>query len=275
MISAFLALIGVLTPATAHASFISEIVGAVGVGMPSLGYGPEAFVGLAQLLVSQLRPLLFIVGALVITILGFRMVIGQEDESIDKAKTTIIAVISGIMIAFLIEPFVAAFYGVGGESLNGGGAAVVNTQVGGILNWAMTLAGVLAVLMIIVSGLKAVFSPTNEEGISNLRATIFSVIFGLLLMIFRVALTVAFGGTGTPSPTPLIGAIVQILTFVLGFVALAAVVVIIYAGILLLLNYGRDEEISKAKGIIARAIIGIIIILVSIGIIQFVIGVAK
>ena len=270
------ALIGLFAP-HAHASFIEEVVGAVGVGLPSLGYGAQAYVGIAQLFISQIRPLLFIVGVLTITILGFRMIIGQEDESIDKAKTTIIAVLSGIMLAFLIEPFIASFYGVQGEALNNlpAAAGMFDTQIGGILNWAMTVAAILAVLMIIVSGLKAVVSPLNEEGITNLRATIVSVIFGMLLLIFRVAISLAFGASGRPDPNYVIAIIVQILTFVLGFIALAAVVVIIYAGILLILNYGREDEISKAKGIIARAIIGIIIILVSIGIIQFVIGVAK
>ncbi len=271
------ALIGWLLPHTHAQGFIQEVVGAVGVGLPTLGYGADAYVGIAQLFVSQARPMLFIVGALVITILGFRMIIGQEDESIDKAKTTIIAVLSGIMIAFLIEPFLAAFFGYAGENLNnpGIGVGIISREVGGILNWAMTIAGILAVLMIIVSGLKAIVSPLNEEGISNMRATIVSVIFGLLLLIFRVGISLAFGASGQPDPNQIIAIIVRILTFVLGFVALAAVVVIIYAGILLLLNYGRDDEISKAKGIIARAVIGIIIILISIGIIQFVIGVAN
>jgi hypothetical protein len=260
----------------AHAQgYISEVIGAVGAGMPSLGYGAASLVTIAQLFVTQLRPLLFIVGTLVITILGFRMIIGQEDESIDKAKTTIIAVLSGIMLAFLIEPFFNAFFGTAGEALNnpGAGAAIIGTEIGGILNWAMTIAGVLAITMIIVSGLKAIVSPLNEEGISNMRSTIISVIFGMLLLICRVAISIAFGATGAATPAPLIAIIVNILTFVLGFVALAAVVVIVYAGILLVLNYGRDDEISKAKGIITRAIIGIIIILVSIGIVQFVIGV--
>lgn len=259
----------------AHAqSYISEVISAVGVGLPSMGYGAAAYVGIAQLLVAQLRPLLFIVGTLVITILGFRMIIGQEDESIDKAKTTIIAVISGIMLAFLIEPFIAAFYGVAGEVVTapGAGANIVAQEVGGIIDWALSIAGVLAVLMIIVSGLKAVASPFSEEGIGNMRSTIISVGFGMILLVFRVAINVAFGSTGAPSAQPIIAILVNILTFVLGFVALAAVVVLIYAGILMMLNYGREDEISRAKGIIARAIIGIIIILVSIGIVQFVIG---
>lgn len=270
-------IIGLLLPQAQAQGFIQEVVGAVGVGLPSLGYGANAFVGIAQLFVSQARPMLFIVGALVITILGFRMIIGQEDESIDKAKTTIIAVLSGIMIAFLIEPFLAAFYGYAGESLNSpaGGAGILSTEIGGIINWALTIAGILAVLMIIVSGLRAIVSPLNEEGLSNLRGTIVSVIFGLLLLIFRVGISLAFGASGQPDPNQIIAIIVRVLTFVLGFVALAAVIVIVYAGILLLLNYGREDEISKAKGIIARAVIGIIIILLSIGIIQFVIGVAQ
>lgn len=255
-------------------TYIRDIIGAVGIGMPTLGQGAGAYVNLAEIIISQLRPLLFILGTLLITILGFRMVIGQEDESIDKAKTTIISVISGIMIAFLIEPFIGAFYGAYGESITAPamGVSILSAQVEGILDWILTLAGIIAVTMIIVSGLKAVANPLNEEGLSNLRQTIISVAAGMLVLIFRVAITIGFGATGNPNPNIIIEAIVTILTFLLAFIGLAAVVVLIYAGILMLLNFGNDEAISKAKGIIQRAIIGIIIILVSIGIVQFVIG---
>lgn len=255
---------------TAHAQgYISDVIRAVSWNMPTLGYGPEAVVAFVQTLVNQLRPLLFLVGTLVLTIFGFRMIIGQEDESIDKAKTAVLAVVSGIMIAFLIEPMIAGFYGYE----TGPDPTIITTEIEGIINWALGIAGVLAITMIIVTGLKAVASPTSEEGVEKLRSVIISVITGMILLLFRVAISIAVGGTGQPNPNVIISTLVHIVTFVLGFVALAAVVVLIYAGALMVLNFGRDEEVSKAKGIIQRAIIGIIILLLSIGIVQFVIGV--
>ena len=260
---------------TAHAQgFILDLIGSVSWGLPTFGSGSGAIAFMAQSLVNQFRPLLFFVGLLALTIFGFRMVIGQEDESIDKAKTAVIAVISGLMVAVLIENFIAAFYGyTGGEEAPPVGPGIVNLQILGILNWALSIAGVLAVTMIIVSGLKAVTSPTNEEGITNLRSTITSVVIGMLVLGFRIVIAIAVGATGAPSPNLIIAMIANILTFVLGFVAIAAVIVLVYAGILMVTNYGREEEVTKAKGIIQRAILGIIILLLSIGIVQFVVGV--
>jgi hypothetical protein len=56
---------------------------------------------------------------------------------------------------------------------------------------------------------------------------------------------------------------VVVLTFlhkVLGFVGLAAVIVIIIAGIYLIISMGEDEQRDKAKKIIQYAIIGMLII---------------
>lgn len=54
--------------------------------------------------------------------------------------------------------------------------------------------------------------------------------------------------------------IISIVNFVLGFLGLAAVIVIVYAGILYVTSAGNDDNLGKAKNAIKYAVIGILII---------------
>ncbi len=85
---------------------------------------------------------------------------------------------------------------------------------------------------------------------------------------FSTALA-AFGGPipaipGTPGAADqdsIRGVIVNVLMLVLDFMALAAVVFVVIAGIRLIVSGGNDEAKDKAKKIILYVIIGLLIIL--------------
>lgn len=66
--------------------------------------------------------------------------------------------------------------------------------------------------------------------------------------------------------------ILTILNYFLGFLGLLTVIFIIYAGILYVTAGGNDENVNKAKGIIKNAAIGLIIILLSFALVNFVLG---
>jgi hypothetical protein len=63
-----------------------------------------------------------------------------------------------------------------------------------------------------------------------------------------------------------------VLNYFLGFLGLLTVIFIIYAGILYVTAAGNDENTTKAKGIIKNAAIGLIIILLSFALVNFVLG---
>jgi type IV secretory pathway VirB2 component (pilin) len=64
--------------------------------------------------------------------------------------------------------------------------------------------------------------------------------------------------------------VLDILQTVVSFMGLAAVVVIVIAGIILVVGLGTDESREKAKKIILYAIIGLIVILLARAIVEFV-----
>ncbi len=85
----------------------------------------------------------------------------------------------------------------------------------------------------------------------------------------------AFGGPipplpGTPTGVNVRATVAGALIFVLNFVALAAVVVIVIAGIRLIVSQGDQEQKETAKKTIFYAIAGLVIILLARVIVGFV-----
>jgi len=64
-----------------------------------------------------------------------------------------------------------------------------------------------------------------------------------------------------PIKQPLRETVIKVLVYVLNFLALAAVIVIIIAGIRLLVSQGEEEQITKARKTILWALAGLIVVL--------------
>lgn len=262
--------------------------GTVGGLLPNPG---NDFNTIVSTFVVNMRPLVFVSAVFVITLAGFRMVITDEEESFNKAKRIISAAITGVMLSFLVEPFIDAFYGDG--NVFGGigigaipqgnastGASILSEEALGVIDWVLTIVAVLAVFIIIIGGVKAMASAGSDEGVTQLRRTVFSVIGGILLIVFRVAINETLGlpedsglPSGTAGPGPIIGAGITILNYLLGFLFIVALAMVTYAGIQMVLNFGQEEQFTKARGLVFRVGIGLVVIAVSLVIINLVVSV--
>ncbi len=273
-------LVSLLTPTTAFAGYglITDTVNDVGFSLPTLMGAPCSgpgcgFIAIMLHIIARFRPLVTVVGALVICIFGIRMMIAQEDDAITKARTVMTGIVSGLVLVWLIEPFVSAFYGSQGEHFQGdigGTLTIAGTEIGGLINWALALVAVLAIFMIALSCFKALFKPDSEESIKNIRTTVTGVLAGILLLAFHQFIAVNFIGS-TQNPIPVLGAAVSIVAFLLMFLALAALLVLIYAGINVVLSMGKDDAWTKAKALLGRAALGFIAILASLTLVRFII----
>ena len=68
--------------------------------------------------------------------------------------------------------------------------------------------------------------------------------------------------------SPFRQAVIGIINYVLTFLGLAAVAFIVYAGILMVMDQGSEENVGKAKNIIIYAGIGIIVVMLSFAIVR-------
>lgn len=270
-----------------YAQTVDSAAAAVG---STFGFQATSFLGIITAVVRSIRPLIFVGGIFIITLSGFRMVITEEEESFNKAQRIISATVTGIMLAFLVEPFVDAFYGDGSiwgvigigtvpQGNAAAGAAVLSAEILGLIDWFLTLVAIVAVFIIIISGVKAMSQAGSEEGLTQLRRTVFSVISGILLIAFRVAINQTLGlptisgATGTADAAPAIAAVIRLLNYLLGFIAIVGLAMLTYAGMQMILNFGDEEMFKKARGLAFRVGIGILVIAISLALINIVVSV--
>lgn len=238
--------------------------------------------------VGQLRPFITLIAGLIILIQGMRMVISQEDDYTDKVKTTITACLAGIVTMYLIPTFIDTFYGNGGSVWNNGqmvgGASAAAREVTGLINWALTIVAIVAIAMIVVTGVKAIAQSGSEDGLAQMRKAIIAIGSGIIILILRRSLNYALGLTppdeGVTDPNPVPQAIVfidtgfRVLKFFLGFIGLIALLVVIYAGVRLVISLGNEDAMKDAKGLLTRALMGFFVIIISLALVTFVIQLA-
>jgi len=212
---------------------------------------------------------------LMIIIAGFRLVISQAEDALTTARRTILASIIGLFLMFLTEPVVDAMYGgyvlapataVSNPILS---ANILSIEILGVLRWGETLVAIVAVLLLIVQAIAVFGSFGQEETIRKAYRAVFYTVVGILLLVFDRAIAAVFGYNtigalpGAPNAGIFIVEIFGLLRFFLIFVAIIVVAVIVYAGFLMLLNFGNDDFITKGKGFLLNAGLGLLLIVVS------------
>ena len=78
--------------------------------------------------------------------------------------------------------------------------------------------------------------------------------------------------SGDIDKRPLGDVILAMVNYFIGFLGFVAVVVFVYAGVLWVLSGGNDEQITKAKKIMTYAAMGLLIVILSFSIVQFITG---
>lgn len=225
-------------------------------------------------LVTAFWPLWTFVAVLVLVIAGYTLMISHDENAIDKAKTTIIAVVIGGVITVLITA-------IGGTNVIGWvyngtyGVAFRNTGVlfgieaEGVAGWITAMAAMVGIVIIIITVLKAVASfGGDESAYSNTRTVILHVILGLILIGGATIVRNVFFASGEPSP--FIGLVRDKIGIVLGFMTLIAIAILIVAGFRMVTSFGREEEYSAAKSLAVRAVFGLLVILLSYSLVFFV-----
>ena len=70
------------------------------------------------------------------------------------------------------------------------------------------------------------------------------------------------------------GVAIEVISWVLGLLGLAALIMIIYGGVIWMTAAGNEDQVGQAKKLLAAGVIGLIIILMSYGLAQFVLDAA-
>lgn len=149
-----------------------------------------------------------------------------------------------------------------------------------LLNFLRYIAAVIFFLILIFAFYKIIFAGGNEEWFQNGKKTFIAAAIGFIVMLLAEPIVrMVYGWDncswdklfGIPtecvnrqfSPNSFFDIIIKIIIFLNWFIALVTVIMIMYAGFLVLTGGGDEEKSEKAKKTILYAAIGVLIILFS------------
>lgn len=238
--------------------------------VPTFAYASGADIrDIAYGLITTFKGTWMVVATLVIVVAGFTLMLSHDEGQLQKASKTIIAVVIGGVIITLMLLLGGNYATLIGFFYNGtanfnvlSGLPAVQLQTEGIASWLMTMAVVGGVIVIIIGMLEAVFSfGADEAAYDKLRTALLHIILALLVMIAAKIIREVFFVIHEPSP--LLAFMIGKLLIVLGIISFIAVVILIYAGVRMVVSFGREEDFTAAKSLMIRVIIGLIVIAIS------------
>jgi hypothetical protein len=224
------------------------------------------------------------VAVIQIFITAIQIIIARKkvDDVWSKQKDKLIILVSAFIIIMIADPVVkTVFFGVQGEVYDSPAQAEAAATAGtellrGLYNAALMITGVLAVLMIVIAGIKMLVSGGNEEAQTKVKKQITWLAVGLFVLGVAefVVQEFIFPNKGSEIPDVDKGRnlIVSFTNFASGFVVFASIVVCIYGGYLYVIAVGNEEKTGKAKKTITGAIIAMILAAGAFAIVSTVLG---
>ena len=287
-------LAGVLTESV-FAFNASDAIDAVGgpsaANLPS--GGGMGFGGILYSVAYSFIPIAAVAALLAMTIAGFFLALSGSETQTTTARRVFISSLAGLALMNLVDVFASSLisktFGVDPASLAPIGGPTILTdpwsagdiiagEARDLIAFLEVPLGILCVVMIIVSGIRAIANFGSEDGVAQLRRTVLFTVAGFILVYMRSTFVagnlIAGGGIAFGSPMSTIHIILLILNRIYFYVFILAVVMIIYAGILMIVNIGKDEQYSRAKSLIIRVAIGLLVIVASGGIVYLLTSIA-
>lgn len=245
---------------------------------PGLAGGLEAAAGISGVVVDDLpnfiqtvlsRILTFVnLAALVaIVVAGLYLILGFGSESAkDTAKRIIIYTCVGLLIiniaVLIVRIFSTAFaYDFSGD---------IRILMDRVLSYA-TLA---ALVVIVTAGFFLILGFGSDGAKERAKNMIIYTAAGLLVIAFANLIVTFFSTVGTADVdirTP----VVIVLNTVVNYLALAAVVVVVTAGVFLIVGMGSDTSKERAKNMIVHTLYGLLVVLFARLIVMFVLSIAE
>lgn len=232
-----------------------------------------------------LASFLFVVALIVAFFAAIRLFIsGNSSEDFSKWSNTLIWSVAGLLLVSLSYGFMMIL----NKNIlaNWAGftvSTVYNTTIDliyPILNFLRYIAAICFFIVIIYAFYRIIFAWWDEEGFQNGKKTFIAASLGFVIMLLAepiVRMSYGWSNCGGDKlfwiPTGCVNRtfdagiflnlVIKIIIFLNWFIALITVIMIMYAGFLILTGGGDEEKSQKAKRIITYAIIGVLIILFS------------
>lgn len=245
--------------------------------------GNNAFSNALIEVAKSLKNLFYAIAGIFFLIISIRLIFASNtDEELWKFKKWVIWITIGIIVMQLALSFVTLGFDQGVSAKVG--ENFISIIVEPMLLLLQTLASIFFIAVAIFAFYRLVTANGEEDKIKSGKNSILYAIIGFMIVKFAGVIVNAFYGqvsckettqwTGPVSATTTVcwneadfsqgvSLIMSIITWLNSFVALAVLVMIIYAGIQILLSGWDEERITKGKKSILYIMIGLAILAVN------------
>lgn len=229
--------------------------------------------GLKDIVIEYMKiakDIVSIVAVLWIVISGMRMVMaGGKEDSIKNNFRSVLWLIVGLIVMQISESTVAVMYGENGvfKTLEQYGGEVSTEArekiIEPLLQYFLSFLSAIAVVMVILSGFKIITAGGDDSKIKKQQQVLLWTVMGLgIILVARPIVSSMFGYEKmAPEPSKAVDLINQIANYMLGFTAVISVVILIYAGLMMIINFGNDQAVAKSKKMIQWVITGIVVMI--------------
>lgn len=249
-------------------------------GLPSIGFERDSEVfnnvtGLNRIssivfsIMSVLKYIVLGITLLYLTISLFRIIASTNpDEELDKLKKYVGYLVFAIVLILSADVFFLQVLDLsGGGFLENTDSAIAAARLGsqeilGVVRVVEYLIGAIALTFLVIAGFRLVTNAGNEDVIDKAKKQVIYSVVGILLVLISESLVreIFFVNDGASFDVNAANRFIVTLTnFVSGFIAIAAVISLLYAGFSYVFNPGSDENSSRAKNAVVGAVVGIII----------------
>lgn len=250
--------------ASAQAPNVDAVINFIAGPIGGMGGIPNEFGGIAQFVAQSFLPFMNVIAVLTIVISGTLSVVSQDENRISATRKVVAGALTAIVLVNLASAIAKALF----DEFNylngatpGNGSQYLVDEIFGLLSWIEQPVMILALLTIVISGIRTLISFGGEKGLNELRSTIISVIFGIVLIVVKVVVSKAVVFDRTAIALNQIG--INLTITVLLYMGLIAVIMIVIAGIYMIVNVGNDEQYTRAKNLLIRVITGLFVIVVA------------
>jgi len=246
----------------------------------SYEYGASNITSAIYFTVDLMKYLMGTIAVIVIIASGVRLVTaGKEIEEVSSnQKENIKYAIIGLILIIVADVFVKqVFFGEAGEIYQSSADVQMAAERGsetirGIYDLMAIFMGVIAILMIVASGIQMVVSGGNEEALDKGKKAITWAVVGLVILGLAefVVKDIIFPNQGAVLPDTVAFAeqIKSITNFASGFIATIAVGFYMYGGFLYVTAAGKEDKAGDAKKVFIGATIGIVIALAAFAVVN-------
>lgn len=230
-------------------------------------------------IVRSIKNIVILLAWTVLIVLVLRLIAsGTTEEEVKRLKSGIVGIAIGIFLMQTAAMLVGFF--LDEKSIDWQVAyRIYENILAPLAQFLMTFGQIAFLFMATWAALRLATAAGRDEKIKSAKMMLTSAIVGfLLLQLPKVIVKMFYGNPEiqgdeielNPDMSGIASVLADILRYINGFLALAIVLMIIYAGAKMALSGGDEESLKKAKAMVVYIIVGCVLLVASFGFLQLV-----